>query len=61
MFHLVTDGKGVPLGAMVTAGQAHDSKNFETLMDTIKIRRRRRPDAVADAKACSNTRIRAWL
>ena len=57
----MTDGKGVPLGALVTAGQARDSKSFETLMDTDKIRKRRRPDTLAGDKACSNTRIRAWL
>ena len=51
----------MPLGALVTAGQAHDSKSFEALMDTANIRRRRRPDAVAGDKAYSCTRIRAWL
>jgi transposase len=51
----------VPLGALVTAGQAHESKSFESLMDTINIGRRRRPDAVAGDKAYSFPRIRAWL
>ncbi len=51
----------MPLGALVTAGQAHESKSFESLMDTINIRRRRRPDAVAGDKAYSYPRIRAWL
>jgi len=51
----------VPLGALVTAGQAHESKSFESLMDTINIRRRRRPDAVAGDKGYSYPRIRAWL
>ena len=37
----------MPLGALVTAGQAHESKSFESLMDTVRIRRRRRPSAVA--------------
>ena len=59
--HLVTDGRGVPLGAVVTAGQAHESKSFEPLMDTIKIRRRRRPDAVAGDRAYSMPWIRRWL
>jgi transposase len=57
----VTDGRGVPLGALVTAGQAHESKSFEALMDTVEVRRRRRPDAVAGDKAYSYDRIRAWL
>jgi len=50
----------VPLGALVTAGQAHESKLFEALMDTVNIARRRRPDAVAGDKAYSCSRIREW-
>lgn len=57
----MTDGRGVPLGALVTAGQAHESKSFEALMDTVCIRGRRRPDAVAGDKGYSYPRIRAWL
>lgn len=56
----MTDGRGVPLGALVTAGQAHESKSFEALMDTVRIRRRRRPDAVAGDRGYSYPRIRAW-
>ena len=51
----------MPLGALVTAGQAHESKSFESLMDTINIGRRRRPNAVAGDKGYSYPRIRAWL
>ena len=51
----------MPLGALVTAGQAHESKSFESLMDTINIRRRRRPEAVAGDKGYSYRRIREWL
>lgn len=40
--HLVTDGNGVPLGALVTAGQTHESKSFAPLMETVRIGRRRR-------------------
>lgn len=57
----MTDGRGVPLGAMVTAGQSHESASFEALLDTVIIRRRRRPDAVAGDKGYSYPRIRAWL
>jgi len=57
----VTDGNGVPLGALVTAGQSHESASFEALMDTVNIRRRRRPDAVAGDKGYSYPRIRKWL
>lgn len=45
----------------MTAGQAHESKSFEALMNTVKIRRRRRPDAVAGDRGYSYPRIRAWL
>jgi transposase len=57
----VTDGQGVPLGALVTAGQSHESKSFEDLLDVPRIRRRRRPDAVAGDRGYSYPRIRAWL
>lgn len=57
----MTDGRGLPLGALVTAGQAHESRHFEALMDTVRIRRRRRPDAVAGDRAYSYPRIRSWL
>jgi len=60
----VTDGRGVPLGALVTAGQAHESKSFEALMNTVRVRGdrgRRRPDAVAGDRGYSYPRIRAWL
>ena len=57
----MTDGRGVPLGVLVTAGQAHESKHFEALLDTVRIRRRRRPDAVAGDKGYSYPRIRRWL
>ena len=57
----MTDGTGVPLGALLTAGQAQESKHFEVLMDTIRIRRRRRPAAVAGDRGYSYPRIRAWL
>lgn len=57
----MTDGNGVPLGALVTAGQRHESASFEALMDTVNIGRRRRPDAVAGDKGYSYPRIRKWL
>ena len=49
------------MGAIVTAGQAHESKHFEAVMDTVRVRRRRRPDAVAGDKGYSYARIRGWL
>lgn len=59
--HLVADGAGIPLGAVVTAGQRHESVFFERLMDTVAISRRRRPDGVSGDKGYSYPRIRAWL
>jgi len=57
----VTDARGVPLGALVTAGQKHEAKCFERLMDTVWIRRRRRPKALAGDRAYNVDRIRRWL
>ena len=33
-FHLVTDGKGVPLDVQLTPGQTHDSMAFERVMNS---------------------------
>lgn len=57
----MTDGGGVPLGSLVTAGQSHESVSFEALMDTVRVRGRRRPDAVAGDRGYSYPRIRRWL
>lgn len=57
----MTDRRGVPLGALVTAGQAHESRSFQALLDTVNIRRRRWPKAVAGDKGYSYPRIRKWL
>ena len=51
----------MPLGVLITPGQAHESKSFEPLLDTVNIGRRRRPNAVAGDKGYSYPRIRAWL
>ena len=64
--HLVADGHGVPLAAHVTAGQAHESKHFEGVMNRVNIRQpvgppRTRPGAVACDKGYSYSRVRAWL
>ena len=57
----MTDGHGVPLGALVTAGQAHESKSFAALLDTVRIGRRSRPQAVSGDKGYSYRSVRAWL
>ena len=51
----------MPLGALVTAGQAHESKSFDSLMETVTIGRRRRPNAVAGDKGYSYRGVRTWL
>lgn len=43
--HLVIDAGGVHLGVLVAAGQSHESRSFEAVMDTVRIGRRQRPDA----------------
>ena len=65
-FHLLTDSNGIPLNVEVSAGQRHESKLFEPVMDGVKIKRkigrpRQRPRRLAGDKAYSNHRIRGWL
>ena len=60
------DGNGVPLAVRLTGGQAHESKQFEPVLDSVAIRRsnkqlRRRPQRVAADKAYDVLRIRQWL
>jgi transposase len=64
--HLVADGRGLPLAVEVTAGQAHESKSFEAVMDNVRIPNRRgrprcRPVRLAGDKGYSYPRIRTWL
>jgi transposase len=59
--HLLTDSNGIPLGALVTGGQAHESKSVEALMETVRSGRRKRPRALAGDKAYSVARMRGWL
>lgn len=59
--YLVADGGGIPLGAVVTAGHRHESVFFEEVMDTVRISRRRRLDAVVGNKGYSYPRIRTRL
>lgn len=48
----------MPLGVVVTAGQAHESKHFEEALASVK--RRRTPTWIAGDKGYSYPRIRAW-
>ena len=60
------DGNGLPLAAEVTAGQRHESTQFERVMDAVRVPRRvgrprSRPRHVAGDKGYSYDRIRRWL
>ena len=65
--HLVTDGTGLPLAVALSAGQAHESRYVEHVLDAVHIprrtggRRRQRPGALAGDKGYSYPRIRQWL
>jgi len=62
----VTDGNGLPLAVEVSAGQRHDSKMVEAVMDGIAIpqrvgRPRKRPKRLGGDKGYSYQRVRDWL
>ncbi len=62
---MVTDGSGTPLAVEVSAGQVHDSTQFERVVATFialrRHRRRRKPKKLAGDKGYSVQRIRDWL
>ena len=64
--HLLSDGNGLPLSAMLLAGQAHESPQFEALASSAKVRRRNgrtrwRPRRMGADRAYHAQRIRHWL
>lgn len=65
--HLVTDSNGVPLGAVLSAGQDHDSRYARPALHSIRIKRPgagrpiTRPKAVSGDKAYSYTSVRDYL
>ena len=65
--NLVVDGKGLPLAAVIAPGQSHELSSFESLVDSVCVRRRRagapkrRPNALAGDKGYSAGRVRKWL
>jgi transposase len=65
--HLATDGKGRPLGLVLTGGNAADTSFFTTVLDTISVndgrpgRPRRRPDRVLADKAYTSAANRRFL
>jgi transposase len=62
----VTDGRGLPLGGLLTAGPRHESSCVEALLACAGLpppghRTRCRPRRVVGDKAYSAPRIRRWL
>ncbi|MGG8695746.1 transposase [Streptomyces lividans] len=65
--HLACDGRGRPLGFVVTGGNANGCTRFTAVMEGIRVPRlgpgrpRVRPDHVLGDKGYSSKAIRAWL
>jgi transposase len=62
----VCDGAGLPLAVLVLPGQAHESTQFEDVLNSVRLpqrcgRPRCRPKRLAADRAYSNQRIRHWL
>lgn len=63
---MVCDAEGWLIAVDLTAGQVHESTQFESLMERIEIRSlrgpaKRRPEKLAGDKAYSASHIREWL
>ncbi|MCZ0982956.1 IS5 family transposase [Streptomyces diastatochromogenes] len=65
--HLACDGRGRPLGFVVTGGNTNDCTRFTAVMEAIRVPRtgpgrpRIRPDHVLGDKGYSSKAIRTWL
>lgn len=64
--HLLSDATGLPLDALLTPGQTHESTQFERVMEHVAIPRasgrvRRRPRRLAADRSYDAKRIRTWL
>jgi len=57
--HVVCDGNGIPLGAALSPGQAHESRCFEIVVGAVPLDVW--PDAMAGDKGYGVQRIRQWL
>ena len=60
------EGRGIPLAATVTAGEAHESKHAAVTLERVRLpngkgRPRRRPKKLAGDKAYSYPALRAYL
>ncbi|WP_423825007.1 transposase [Salinibacter ruber] len=63
--HLLTDRQGLPLGAVLSAGQRHESAFFVDLMEEVSVPRprgrpRKRPEAAQVDRAYDADWIRQW-
>jgi transposase len=58
---LICDANATPLAAVLTPGQAHESKSAEALVDGVRIGRRRRPASVSGDKGYSLPFVRRML
>ena len=61
----MTDGSGLPLGAVISGGQRHESAFFTEVMDEVRVpqsvgRPKTRPEAVAGDKGYDADWIRKW-
>lgn len=64
--HLVSDGEGLPLSVLLTAGQKHEAPMFEETLDSVRVMQlsgpaRCRPKSLAADKAYGSRKIRNWL
>jgi transposase len=59
--HLACDGNGLPLAVELSAGQRHECRYAEPVLQAVRIGRRTRPKAVAGDKGYSYARVRAYL
>lgn len=64
--HLLCDGAGIPLSALLLPGQAHESTQFAALVTSVRVQRGvgrpcSRPRRIGGDKAYHARRIRQWL
>jgi transposase len=65
--HLVSDGHGLPLAAVVSAGQAHESRFVTAVLNAVRVPRegrgrpRQRPHEVVGDRGYSHSHVRRWL
>ena len=62
--HFLTDGQGIPIGVIATAGQRNEGPEFENVMQACLIntfRKAKRPKALAADKAYSSKAIRKYI